>query len=108
VAGGGRGAAAGGRPAVTPAAWLRPIRARLGQTLAVRSYRFYGLTSEGATELTTALNEDGMRAEPLPPGRHELPGWVVVATGEDRSEGLLEMLAQLYGGSYEGEDLAGA
>ena len=36
------------------------------------------------------------------------PGWVVVAHGEDRSEGLLEMLAQLYGGSYEGEDLAGA
>ena len=38
----------------------------------------------------------------------ELPGWVVVAHGEDRSEGLLEMLAQLFGGSYEGEDLAGA
>jgi hypothetical protein len=75
---------------------------------AVRSYRFYGLTEDGAAGLATALGEDGMRTDRLTPGTAELPGWVVVAHGEDRSEGLLEMLAQLYGGSYEGEDLAGA
>jgi hypothetical protein len=74
----------------------------------VRSYRFYGLSNEGATSLANALGEDGMAAERFPPGVHELDGWVVVANGEERSEGLLEMLAQIYGGSYEGEDLAGA
>jgi hypothetical protein len=74
----------------------------------VRSYRFYGLTEEGAGGLAEALGEDGMRTDRLTPGTTELQGWVVVAHGEDRSEGLLEMLAQLYGGCYEGEDLAGA
>ncbi len=74
----------------------------------MRSYRFYGLTEDGASGLATALGEDGMRTDRLAPGAAELPGWVVVAHGEDRSEGLLEMLAELYGGSYEGEDLAGA
>jgi hypothetical protein len=74
----------------------------------VRSYRFYGLSNEGAANLANALSEDGMTAEQFPPGAHELSGWVVVASGEERSEGLLEMLAQIYGGSYEGEDLAGA
>ena len=74
----------------------------------MKSYRFYDLTEEGAAALATALGEDGMRADKLAPGAAELPGWVVVAHGEDRSEGLLEMLAQLYGGTYEGEDLAGA
>jgi hypothetical protein len=74
----------------------------------MRTYRFYALTSTGAAELANALNEDGMRAEVVPPHVQELPGWIVVASGEDRSEGLLEMLAQVYGGSYEGEDLAGA
>jgi hypothetical protein len=74
----------------------------------VRSYRFYDLTEDGAAALATALVEDGMRTDRLAPGSAELPGWVVVAHGEDRSEGLLETLAQLYGGSYEGEDLAGA
>jgi hypothetical protein len=84
----------------------RPTPVR--QTVAVRSYRFYGLTEDGATGLAGALGEDGMRTDRLSPGTGGLPGWVVVAHGEDRSEGLLEMLAQLYGGSYEGEDLAGA
>ncbi len=74
----------------------------------MRTYRFYGLTEGGAADLSQALNEDGMRAEAVPPGIHELPGWVVVASGEGRSEGLLEMLAGVYGGSYEGEGLAGA
>jgi hypothetical protein len=76
--------------------------------VAVRSYRFYGLSHDGAASLATALGEDGMTAERYPPGVHALDGWVVIASGEDRSEGLLEMLAQIYGGSYEGEDLAGA
>jgi hypothetical protein len=74
----------------------------------VRSYRFYGLSEEGAADLAAALNEDGMTAEQIRPEVQELPGWIVVASGEERSEGLLEMLAQVYGGSYEGEDLAGA
>jgi hypothetical protein len=74
----------------------------------VRSYRFYGLSKQGATELAAALTEDGMTADTHPPQVQELPGWVVVASGEERSEGLLETLAQFYGGSYEGEDLAGA
>jgi len=78
------------------------------QTVPVRSYRFYGLSHEAAGSLASALSEDGMTAERFAPGIHELTGWVVVANGEDRSEGLLEMLAQIYGGSYEGEDLAGA
>ncbi|HVM07553.1 MAG TPA: hypothetical protein VM345_03735 [Acidimicrobiales bacterium] len=74
-----------------------------------RTYRFYGLTEAGARELSEALNEDGMIAAALPPGSRPLAGWVVEADGtEDRSEGLLEMLAGFYGGTYEGEDLAGA
>ncbi|HEX7167033.1 MAG TPA: hypothetical protein VF230_08640 [Acidimicrobiales bacterium] len=74
-----------------------------------RTYRFYGLTREGARNLATALNEDGLYAAAREPGARPLPGWVVEADGdEDRSEGLLEMLAQFYGGTYEGEDLAGA
>ena len=74
-----------------------------------RTYRFYGMTEEGARELASALNEDGMIARTLQPGARPLEGWVVEADGtEDRSEGLLEMLAGFYGGTYEGEDLAGA
>ena len=78
------------------------------QTGAVRSYRFYGLSEGGAAGLAGALKEDGMQTDRFPPSSGGPPGWVVIANGEDRSEGLLEMLAQLYGGSYEGEDLAGA
>ena len=86
----------------------RPVHGAIGQTGAVRSYRFHSLTEEGAAELAAALGEDGMRASVVKPDGHDLPGWGVVAHGEDRSEGLLEMLAQLYGGAYEGEGLAGA
>ena len=74
----------------------------------MRSYRFHSLTADGAAGLATALGEDGMTAEVAQPGTHPLPGWVVTASGEDRSEGLLEMLAEVYGGAYEGEGLAGA
>jgi hypothetical protein len=75
----------------------------------VRTYRFHGLTKAGAESLATALNEDGMPAAVHEPGSRPMNGWIVEATGdEDRSEGLLEMLAQFYGGTYEGEDLAGA
>ncbi len=75
----------------------------------MRTYRFYSLTQEGARNLADALNEDGMQASILTPGMRSLDGWVVEADGEeDRSEGLLEMLAHFYGGTYEGEDLAGA
>jgi len=73
----------------------------------VRSYRFHSLSEAGAEDLARALNEDGMVAETVAPGAHALPGWGVVASGEERSEGLLEMLAQLYGGLYEGEGLSG-
>ncbi|MHB8463593.1 MAG: hypothetical protein ACYDH6_06230 [Acidimicrobiales bacterium] len=74
----------------------------------MRSYRFHSLSQEGAAELASALAEDGMRVDVIKEGDHELPGWGVVAAGEYRSEGLLEMLAQVYGGAYEGEGLAGA
>ena len=74
----------------------------------MRTYRFYGFTAHGAGEMADALNEDGMRAVIHEPGRKPLPGWVVEADGEDRSEGLLEMLAQFFGGAYEGENLSGA
>ena len=74
-----------------------------------RTYRFYGLTEGGAGDLAKALNEDGMVAVTLTPGTRPLAGWVVEADAfEPRSEGLLEMLAEFYGGTYEGEDLAGA
>lgn len=74
-----------------------------------RSYRFYGMTEVGARELSEALNEDGMVARPQRPGALPLAGWVVEADASDeRSEGLLEMLAAFYGGTYEGEGLAGA
>jgi hypothetical protein len=74
----------------------------------VRSYRFHSLTEGNAFELAAALVEDGMTADVVKPTAHELPGWGVIASGEYRSEGLLEMLAQVYGGAYEGEGLAGA
>jgi len=74
----------------------------------VRSYRFHSLSEGGAVDLAAALSEDGMVAEVVKPGATPLPGWCVVASGEYRSEGLLEMLAQVYGGTYEGEGLAGA
>ena len=73
----------------------------------MRTYRFHSLTDTGAQQLADALNEDGMRAVVQPPDTHKLPGWGVQADGENRSESLLEMLAQFFGGAYEGEDLAG-
>ena len=75
----------------------------------MRTYRFYALTSQGAHDLSAALREDGMNTSVAEPGKRPLNGWVVEADGDEgRSEGLLEMLAQFYGGSYEGEGLAGA
>src|ERR1700730_16515526 len=78
----------------------RGAKLALRETGRVRPYGFYGRTEEGATALAGALREDGMRTDSVAPGKGELPGWVVVANGEDRSQGLLEMLARLYGGSY--------
>ncbi len=80
----------------------------LGKTVAVRSFRFYGFNHDGAGSLAAALNEDGLTAEVIAPARDYLPEWGVVAHGDERSEGLLEVLAQFYGGRYEGEGLAGA
>ena len=81
----------------------------MGDTSEVmRTYRFYGFTSTGADQFAAALNEDGMRASTYQPGAKPLPGWVVEADGDGVSEGLLESLAQFFGGTYEGEDLAGA
>ena len=74
----------------------------------MRTYRFYGMTQVGADELARALAEDGMHAKVAEPGSLPLAGWVVIADGEGRSEGLLEVLAHFYGGFYEGEGLAGA
>lgn len=83
---------------------------QVGETSdAMRTYRFYGFTAAGAGEMAEALNEDGLRAVIVEPGARPLPGWVVEADdSEDRSEGLLEMLAQFFGGAYEGENLSGA
>lgn len=84
-------------------------RGQNGDTIeGMRTYRFYGFTPVGAAEMASALNEDGMDATVLDPGARPLPGWVVEADGEDRSEGLLETLAQFFGGAYEGENLSGA
>lgn len=74
----------------------------------MRTYRFYGFTSHGAEQMADALNEDGMQAAIRSPGERPLPGYVVEADGDNRSEGLLEMLAQFFGGQYEGENLSGA
>ena len=74
----------------------------------MRTYRFYGFTPHGAGEMAAALNEDGMQAVVHEPGSKPLPGWVVEADGDGRSEGLLESLAQFFGGAYEGENLSGA
>ena len=87
-------------------------RAQIGDTIdGMRTYRFYGFTSQGAGEMAAALNEDGMQAVVREPGQSTLPGWVVVAddgSGDTRSEGLLESLAHFFGGVYEGENLSGA
>jgi hypothetical protein len=74
----------------------------------MRTYRFYGFTPTGASDMAAALNEDGMKASIIEPGKRPLPGWVVEADGDGRSEGLLEMLANFFGGAYEGENLSGA
>ena len=74
----------------------------------MRTYRFYGFTPTGAEEMAAALNEDGMSARVREPGAVPLAGWVVEADGDARSEGLLESLAQFFGGAYEGEGLSGA
>ena len=74
----------------------------------MQTYRFYGFTAHGAGELANALNEDGMRAVVHQPGSKPLPGFVVEADGDGVSEGLLESLAQFFGGAYEGENLSGA
>ena len=74
----------------------------------MRTFRFYGFTAQGAGEMAAALNEDGMQAVVREPGSTSLPGWAVEADAEeDRSEGLLEMLAHFFGGVYEGENLSG-
>lgn len=74
----------------------------------MRTYRFHSFTRSGATAFAEALTEDGMRIRLHPPDDDELPGWSVEADGDNVSEGLLESLANFFGGVYEGEDLAGA
>ena len=94
-------------PVVPPGGGLSD--GQIGETTDVmRTYRFYGFTASGAGEMADALNEDGMQARVREPGEVPLQGWVVEADGDGRSEGLLEMLAQFFGGAYEGEDLSGA
>lgn len=74
----------------------------------MRTYRFYGMNETGANALVAALREDGMASTVLPPTSERPSGWGVEAEGEKLSEGLLESLAHVYGGHYEGEGLAGA
>ncbi|MGI8793185.1 MAG: hypothetical protein ACR2H3_08415 [Acidimicrobiales bacterium] len=74
----------------------------------MRTYRFHSFTRSGATSFADALREDGMDPAVTTPDSGDLPGWGVEASGDDVSEGLLESLANFFGGVYEGEDLAGA
>ena len=78
------------------------------QTEAMRTYRFHSFTRSGAASFAEALGEDGMRVRVSAPDDGTLPGWSVEADGDNVSEGLLESLANFFGGVYEGEDLAGA
>lgn len=72
----------------------------------MRDYRFHGFTRGGAETMAGVLREDGFTSDVVRPADHTLPGWGVVASGESVSEGLLEALAQFYGGSYEGRGLS--
>jgi hypothetical protein len=72
----------------------------------VRDHRFHSFTQEGAKAFAAILVEDGFIFVETsePDGRH--PGWSVHGSADGMHEGLLETLAQFYGGCYEGEDLA--
>jgi hypothetical protein len=74
----------------------------------MRTYRFHGLTPEGAAHLAEELVEEGLRASVLPPGHRLGHGWAVEAEGDGFDESMMEVLAHFFGGTYEGEDLAGA
>lgn len=71
----------------------------------MRDHRFHSFTREGAHAFAEVLREDGfVFVEVELSDRH--PGWSVHGSADGRHEGLLEVLAQFYGGCYEGEDLA--
>jgi hypothetical protein len=72
----------------------------------VRDHRFHSFTEQGAKAFAEVLTEDGFIFVEVsgPDGRH--PGWSVHGSADSMHEGLLESLAQFYGGCYEGEDLA--
>ena len=72
----------------------------------MRDHRFHSFTREGAEEFARALGEDGFMFVEWGPSDGTCPGWQVKASADGRSEALLEVLAQFYGGVYEGEDLA--
>lgn len=77
----------------------------------MRDYRFHGFTRDGAHQFAGVLRDDGFTLVEV--GRVEeagaepgVKGWRVQASGDDVSEGLLELLAQFYGGSYDGEGMS--
>ena len=74
----------------------------------MKTYHFHGLTSEGAEHLAEELAEEGLETSILPPGTRPVSGWAVEAEGDGFEESMMEVLAHFFGGTYEGEDLAGA
>lgn len=71
----------------------------------MRDYRFHSFSRDGASAFADVLREDGFAMVEVQPSDGHSPGWHVHGMAEDRAEGLLEVLAQFYGGAYEGEDL---
>jgi hypothetical protein len=72
----------------------------------MRDHRFHSFTEEGADAFARVLREDGFVFVEVAPSTGQHPGWSVHGSADGMNEGLLETLAQFYGGCYEGEDLA--
>jgi hypothetical protein len=73
----------------------------------MRTYNFHGLDRPGADSLAEELRGLGLIVAVIRAGRRPVAGWAVEATGGDQDEVWLEVLARVYGGIYEREDLTG-
>ena len=72
----------------------------------MRDHRFHSFTEAGAHVFAQVLSEDGFVFVEVSGSDPRHPGWSVHGSADGMNEGLLESLAQFYGGCYEGEDLA--
>ena len=72
----------------------------------MRDYRFHGFTRDGAGSFADVLREDGFTMVEVLPSDGRTPGWGVHGMADERSEGLLETLAQFFGGAYDGDGMA--